>query len=477
MVDKEDCYLIIKINHNDESKEYKFENLPSLNELKSEIMGYFSIPDFKKYMHLSFKNKEGQKNFIEKAVDLMEYSNSNQGDNNSYIELDLSIDNELNKIKQFMISNQFNSNNNNKINSENYYQNLNLNEKVKKNESKEKNNEEIKKLKIEELQNQINETKKRREQKKKIKEMNNKIFQNFENISKMKKELDDLKISYFINEIKKKNINDIEKNINDIEKNVSEYLRKKSKKFDECITSIKYIINQLEQNIKSSQNNKNIIIDLFTKQNDVKISELKDNFKRIKKDLDKIKNEINNISINKANNDSNELQINNKEEDNKQQPLNINNENIIIHESIKRKGNKKYITINRRVKSDLSSINNEKKSNSDEIIGEFNLLLEQIFSNDLSDITNKEEIQLKNCFYKLKSLKLEPLTILEQFYNKNILVIRANDIQKKVYNKKYRKIKIRINNLESKYNNEENIKLNKEPKKYFYQRSKIKKDN
>jgi len=465
MVDKEDCYLIIKINHNDESKEYKFENLPSLNELKSEIMGYFSIPDFKKYMHLSFKNKEGQNNFIEKAVDLMEYSNSNQGDNNSYIELDLSIDNELNKIKQFMISEQFNSNNNNKINSENYYQNLNLNKKVKKNDSEEKNNEEIKKLKIKELQNQINETKKRAEQMKKINEMN-KLYQNFENISKLKKELDDLKISSLINEI-------IKNNIIDAEKNISEYFKKRSKKFDECITSIKYIINQLEQNIKSNQNNKNIIIDLFTEQNDVKISELKNNFKRIKKDLDKIKNEINNINKNKTNNDSNELQINNKEEDNKQQPLNINNENIILHESIKRKGDKKYIiTINRKVKSDISSINSENKSNPNEISNEFNLLLEQIFFNDLTNITNEEVSQLKNCYEQLKKLKLEPLTKLAHFYNKNISVIKVNTIQKNEYLEKYWKIKDIISNLEKEYNNKKKIITNKEPKKNYYKKNK-----
>ena len=70
---------------------------------------------------------------------------------------------------------------------------------------KEKENiEEVKKLKIQGLQNQINEIKKWREQKKNIKEMN----QYFENITKMKKELDNLKISNFRNEIQN-SINDI----------------------------------------------------------------------------------------------------------------------------------------------------------------------------------------------------------------------------------------------------------------------------
>ena len=62
-----------------------------------------------------------------------------------------------------------------------------------------------KKLKIEELQNQINEIKNRREQNQKVKEM---IFRHFENINNTKKELDDLKIRNLISEIQDKAIND-----------------------------------------------------------------------------------------------------------------------------------------------------------------------------------------------------------------------------------------------------------------------------
>ena len=40
MVDKEDLFLKIKVNHNGESKEFRSENLPTLDELKSKIMGY-----------------------------------------------------------------------------------------------------------------------------------------------------------------------------------------------------------------------------------------------------------------------------------------------------------------------------------------------------------------------------------------------------------------------------------------------------
>ena len=70
-------------------------------------------------MHFSYKNKEGQNNIIQKAEDLIKNSNTSQDDKECYIEIDLSIDDELNKIIQFMNSTQFNSNNNNKIVSDN----------------------------------------------------------------------------------------------------------------------------------------------------------------------------------------------------------------------------------------------------------------------------------------------------------------------------------------------------------------------
>ena len=223
MVDKEDVFLKIKVKHNGISEEFRSENLPTLDELKSKIMGYFSIPDIKKYMHFSYKNKEGQNNIIQKAEDLIKNSNTSQDDKECYIEIDLSIDDELNKIIQFMNSTQFNSNNNNKIVSDNKCQNLD--EKEKKNESEVKINEEDKNLKIKELQDQKNEIKKRREQKKNKKEMNNKLYKNFENLVKLQ---NDWKI-YFLNEINNK-INDIM--IPLIESNFLKDLNNKEIKFD-----------------------------------------------------------------------------------------------------------------------------------------------------------------------------------------------------------------------------------------------------
>ena len=129
MVDKEDLYIKIKVYHNSESEEFRSENLPTIDELKSKIMRYLTIPDIKKYMHLSYQSKEGQNKMIEKADDLFILSELNQVNNEYYIELNLSIDNELNKIKQFMNSSEFNSNNNIIVNSDNNCHKLKENEK------------------------------------------------------------------------------------------------------------------------------------------------------------------------------------------------------------------------------------------------------------------------------------------------------------------------------------------------------------
>ena len=438
MVDKEDEFLKIKVNHNGESKEFKSENLPTLDELKGKIMGYLSIPDIKKYMHFTYRDKEGQSINIENEKDLMKYSNPSQ-DNESYIEIDLSIDNELNKIKEFMNSAQFNSNNNRKIDSDNNYQKLN--EKEKKKELEVKIIEEIKKLKIEELQNQINEIKKRREQKKKIKGMNNILSEYL----KKKKELNDLKINNFINEILIKNINNIKPLI---EQNFSDYLIKiKIKKFDEYASTSEYIKNKLEQNIRN----------IYMDQNDERMLIVNNNFEKITKDIDLIKNEINNINKNKAKNDLKEIQINiNNGNDNNQQIKTINNENIYYLEYYK-KDNKKSVRINRKTTSDISSsIDFEQKNDSEIIIKEFITMLEEIFFSNLKYLINEEINKIKDLSYKLKNLKIDPLTIINQFYNDNAQYLGPQNS-----NFKFNKINEIITKLEAdEYignSNEENI--------------------
>ena len=438
MVDKEDEFLKIKVNHNGESKEFKSENLPTLDELKGKIMGYLSIPDIKKYMHFTYRDKEGQGINIENEKDLMKYSNPSQ-DNESYIEIDLSIDNELNKIKEFMNSAQFNSNNNRKIDSDNNYQKLN--EKEKKKELEVKIIEEIKKLKIEELQNQINEIKKRREQKKKIKGMNNILSEYL----KKKKELNDLKINNFINEILIKNINNIKPLI---EQNFSDYLIKiKIKKFDEYASTSEYIKNKLEQNIRN----------IYMDQNDERMLIVNNNFEKITKDIDLIKNEINNINKNKAKNDLKEIQINiNNGNDNNQQIKTINNENIYYLEYYK-KDNKKSVRIKRKTTSDISSsIDFEQKNDSEIIIKEFITMLEEIFFSNLKYLINEEINKIKDLSYKLKNLKIDPLTIINQFYNDNAQYLGPQNS-----NFKFNKINEIITKLEAdEYignSNEENI--------------------
>lgn len=334
MVDIDDCYIIININHNGETKEFKSNILPSLDNFKSEIMGSLSIPDIKKYMHFYYKDKEGKTISIETEKDIMKYSDSSPDDKECKIKLDLIVDNELNKIKEFMNSEQFKSNNDNKMDRDNNCQNLIS--KEKKNEQDVKNIEEIKKLKIEELQNQIDEVKKRREQKKKIMEMNSKLCQNVENIIKIKKELVDLKISNFINEIQNKVVKDL---IPLIEKNISDHLKNKSEKFDELFAENKRLINKLQMNINNIENKINSI---YNHQNGERRLKVNNNFEEISKDINEIKNVIKNMNNNKIKNDAKELPNNNKNEENNKQPNDNINKEYKYYEEIK-KNKKKNI--------------------------------------------------------------------------------------------------------------------------------------
>ncbi len=446
MVDKEDVFLKIKVKHNGISEEFRSENLPTLDELKSKIMGYFSIPDIKKYMHFSYKNKEGQNNIIQKAEDLIKNSNTSQEDKEYYIEIDLSIDDELNKIIQFMNSAQFNSNNNNKIVSDNKCQNLD--EKEKMNESEMKINEEDKKLKIKEFQEQKNEIKKRREN---IKEMINKLYKNFENLVKLK---NDWKI-YFLNEINNK-INDI---IPIIESNFLKVLNNKEIKFDEIIkTTSEDIINKLMQNIENKENN---IIDIFKKQNDEdeRIHKININYEEIRKDIDKIKNEIKNK--NNIKNDSKELQsnINIKELQNKNQ----NNDNG-YYEEVKK--NKRKIIVRLKHHSDITDNNSllknfyQKKNSNNKIENELYIVLEEILFNDLKDLSTEETKNIRDLYYKLKRLKIDPLSFVDNYLNSNISIFN-NDIIKK--NEKEEKFRILISIFKSleKYYKKDNLKEEK----------------
>ena len=120
-------------------------------------------------------------------------------------------------------------------------------------------------------------------------------------------------------------------------------------------------------------------------QNDERMLIVNNNFEKITKDIDLIKNEINNINKNKAKNDLKEIQINiNNGNDNNQQIKTINNENIYYLEYYK-KDNKKSVRIKRKTTSDISSsIDFEQKNDSEIIIKEFITMLEEIFFSNLN---------------------------------------------------------------------------------------------
>ena len=192
-------------------------------------------------------------------------------------------------------------------------------------------------------------------------------------------------------------------------------------------------------------------------QNDERMLIVNNNFEKITKDIDLIKNEINNINKNKAKNDLKEIQINiNNGNDNNQQIKTINNENIYYLEYYK-KDNKKSVRIKRKTTSDISSsIDFEQKNDSEIIIKEFITMLEEIFFSNLKYLINEEINKIKDLSYKLKNLKIDPLTIINQFYNDNAQYLGPQNS-----NFKFNKINEIITKLEAdEYignSNEENI--------------------
>jgi len=262
-----------------------------------------------------------------------------------------------------------------------------------------------------------------------------------------------------------------------IERNISNYL---NNKFDEFVTLTKDLINKLELNMK---NNYNIINDIYIIQNGESKLKLDNNFEEICKDIDIIKNEINNINKIKTKNDSKEIQNNNQKKEYKKRNENFNNAQDYYIKEYKI-GKHQKIQLKKHIKGkseNLSLINSGQKKDSNEIIDDFNLFLEHLFYDDLKDLRNNEINKMKDFFYKLKGLEIEPLPIIKNFLDENISNLNNDNAQKNEKEEKFRNINFLISNLEKEYekNNSKKEKeishkdsLNKnEPKKNRFLRS------
>ena len=281
MVDKEDLYLKIKVNYEGQSMEIITKDLPNLDHFKNIIMDKFGIPNIKDYLDLSCKNNDRNGSsdiFINKDYDLFKCSNETSNSNIYYLELDLNFNLDFFNSKYIINLNQL-------------YQKQKENKCIGSMEFEKKVCEgtkktiEEKKKKINELQIQIDEIKKRNEEKKKLRkekkliEINNKYAIK---INELKRELEILKFTNFIN-----NFEDT------IKHKISENLDNKNKYFCD-------IINKLSEN--AFQNIINTIddkllkpIEAVKKEISNNISIIKNNLKEISNDLLFIQNEIKKI--------------------------------------------------------------------------------------------------------------------------------------------------------------------------------------
>ena len=225
MVDQEDMYLNIKINYNNVPMSFRNKELPSLDEIKNEIMKKLTIPNTKDYLHLFSKENKDSKEAIE-----INFDNAKMLKGEYFLEYDLSISDEVKKFKEFFY--RVNDKNENK-----YNQPKNgLDEIIKENEVLKRKIDEMEKSKINEMEILLN----------KVKEMKKKI------IKKEKVEYNNLKIELLKKELEninlKKYINDFSEKIKSFQEQINKFFENKKQTFEKEIIIIKDEIKKNQDN-------------------------------------------------------------------------------------------------------------------------------------------------------------------------------------------------------------------------------------
>ena len=401
MVDKDDILLNVNINYNNNQiKIGKVKDLPSIDVIKNKIMRYLEIPNTKDYLYLSIKDDKGSVQKIGDDDNIFKYAKEKpKSHQTEYIlELDLSISDEVDKFKKF-----FNAN----FDENKYNENKNeLDRIIKENEIVKNNLKEMEKSKIEELENRIKKIKEKKKKKKKeiiIKENieKNKI------IELLKKELEDKKLEYYINELSKR----FKEQINKFFEDKIQTFEIEAKKLNDQIIRNKdnAIITFKEQILKS-------INDLKKEKKELEEKNInyKNIIQKIKKDSEKDKS-LNNSSQKDSELDNSIL----KGKDSKNLKVANNNE-----QSIERKPQDSLKTknINNFIYKDFDIIYNESLPK-DEF---FNFLNKFFFKSQNQNLTEDEQNTLENYHYELKNSKENALTKLKIFYEKKMLFILGN---------------------------------------------------
>ena len=297
MVDKDDIFLNVNINYNNDQIEIdRIKDLPSLDEIKNKIMKKLDIPNTKDYLSLSYKDDKGSVQGIGDDENIFKYAKEkpNSHQKEYILNLDLRISDEINKFKKFF---------NGVIDENKYNETKNeLDKLVKENEIIKKKIEEMEKSKIEELEKsikRINEMKMKIISKEKIE--NNKL-----QIELLKKELENNKFKIYISEFLKKIIEKINKPFGiEMEKIKDEILKNKDNSIKNKEVVLKYL-NDMKEELNEKKIKFKIIRQKKIKKDSEKNSSLNNS---IKKD-----SELNN-SILKGKDDKNLKVVNNNKQD------------------------------------------------------------------------------------------------------------------------------------------------------------------
>ena len=390
--------LNLYLSHFDAKSSY---NLLSSKKLSKEIIDNIQINTIEDINQNEINNKEKDikdKNENKKQKDINKditksIKNIIKNDdknvvNNKY----LKINQENKKEEEDQNNNNINVNYNinninisdniNEINNNNEELQNSLLEKTKKNEELKKNIEEMKKIRIKDLQRQISEIKNKKEQKRKLiqeqKILELKIKNN-EEIEKLNKIKADLLLNKYISNLQK-NITEKIKPI--IEEKISNIFIDKNKKLDNFIEKEKKnIFDDIKNNI---ENKKAEIINYNIKEVSNKNEKINNNLKKINEEINIIikkldnnfipyhgNNQMHNLNIKTYTNGKKEIRISSFNQSQK-------NDNKAFNQSN-----------NRQIDNDNTNDNGVAA-----IKNKFNLLLKEIYFDNLNDIWEKKKMKL-----------------------------------------------------------------------------------
>ena len=423
MVDKDDILLNVNINYNNNQiKIGKVKDLPSIDVIKNKIMRYLEIPNTKDYLYLSYKDDKGSGQKIGDDENIFKYAKEKpKSHQTEYIlELDLSISDEVDKFKKFF---------NGEIDEKKYNENKKeLDKIIKENE--------IVKKKIEEFETLM---KKIIDKKKKIiitKEKEKKKLQ----IELLKKELENVKLNFYINELSKKYKEQINKFFengkaieikNDIIKNKENNIIK----FKEQI--LKYFNDLKEKNIK-----------------------FKNTLQKIKKDSEKDKSLNSSSKKDSEQNNINEKFSKNMESFNNNEQDNNNFINM-PSDSLRNKNKNNF------EKQNLNNLDEAFQND------KFFKFLNELFFKSLN-LSEREKILLKKYHYELKNSNQSSLNKFKFFFN-NIIVTKLEE--KIIHTQDKKKLEVKSSEIEKYLKGLEKEDENAKAKTAIYKNNIFEKDN